>query len=67
MSNYPNMSYCMNENTLLALRQIETAIREEFDGDMDAYAQSLRREELDAFDQLLRLARELTDAVVIAC
>lgn len=29
MSNYPNMSYCMNENTLLALRQVLDAMREE--------------------------------------
>lgn len=29
MSNYPNMSYCMCENTLLALRQVVTAMVEE--------------------------------------
>ena len=29
MSNYPNMSYCQCENTLLALQQILTAMREE--------------------------------------
>jgi hypothetical protein len=29
MSNYPNMSYCMNENTLAAMNQILNAMREE--------------------------------------
>lgn len=29
MSNYPNMSYCMNENTLLALRQVIDAMQDE--------------------------------------
>lgn len=29
MSNYPNMSYCMSSNTLLALRQVITAMQEE--------------------------------------
>jgi hypothetical protein len=29
MSNYPNMSYCMNENTLAALKQVLDAMQEE--------------------------------------
>ena len=28
MSNYPNMSYCMCNNTLLALRQVVDAMNE---------------------------------------
>ena len=29
MSNYPNMSYCMCNNTLMALRQVVEAMQEE--------------------------------------
>jgi len=29
MSNYPNMSYCMAENTLLAMRQLLDSMEEE--------------------------------------
>lgn len=48
MSNYPNMSYCMNENTLLALRQIVNAMNEEGVG----FMVDMSREERRAFEEL---------------
>jgi hypothetical protein len=50
VSNYPNMSYCMCENTLLAVRQITNEMQSyeslaEFTSDMG-------REELAAFERL---------------
>ena len=64
MSSYPNMSYCMNENTLLALRQIVTAMNEE--GPM--FLRELSRTERRAFEELfstcedfMSLSEELQD------
>ena len=64
MSNYPNMSYCMCENTLLALRQVVNAMNEEG----PAFLQELSREERRAFQELfntcedfLNLSEELQD------
>jgi hypothetical protein len=48
MSNYPNMSYCMNENTLLALRQVVEAMNEEG----PQFLREMSREERRAFEQL---------------
>jgi len=48
MSSYPNMSYCMNENTLLALRQIVTAMNEEG----PQFLRELSRTERRAFEEL---------------
>ncbi len=48
MSNYPNMSYCMNNNTLLALRQVVEAMNEE--GPM--VLREMSREERRAFEEL---------------
>ena len=48
MSNYPNMSYCMCENTLVALRQVLSAMQEE--GPM--FLQDMSRDERRAFEQL---------------
>ena len=48
MSSYPNMSYCMNENTLLAMRQIVTAMNEE--GPM--FLREMSRTEKRAFQEL---------------
>lgn len=58
MSNYPNMSYCMCENTVLALRQILNALR---DGDVD-FVREMGREERDAFRALPELCRYVADA-----
>jgi len=48
MSNYPNMSYCMCENTLLAMRQIVNAMQEE--GLM--FLKEMNRDERRAFEAM---------------
>ena len=48
MSNYPNMSYCMNGNTLLALRQVVEAMNEEG----PQFLRELSRDERRAFEAL---------------
>ena len=48
MSNYPNMSYCMCENTLMALRQVVDAMSE----DGVEFLQDMSREERRAFNEL---------------
>lgn len=48
MSNYPNMSYCMNNNTLLALRQVVDAMNEEG----PQFLREMSRDERRAFEQL---------------
>ena len=65
MSNYPNMSYCMCENTLLALRQIVQAMQDEGPD----FLQELSRDERRAFGELfttcedfMKLSEELVDA-----
>ena len=64
MSNYPNMSYCMCENTLLAIKQITEAMENE--GPM--FLKDLSRGERRAYEELfqycesfLTLAEELED------
>lgn len=54
MSNYPNMSYCMNENTLLALRQVVTAMQEEGVG----FLADLSRDERRAFQELFNTCED---------
>ena len=48
MSSYPNMSYCMNENTLAAMRQIVTAMNEEG----PQFLREMGRDERRAFEEL---------------
>lgn len=48
MSNYPNMSYCMNGNTLLALRQIVEAMNMEG----PQFLREMSRDERRAFEEL---------------
>ena len=48
MSSYPNMSYCMCENTLLAMRQIMNAMQEE--GPM--FLTEMNRDEARAYKEL---------------
>ena len=48
MSNYPNMSYCMNENTLLALKQVLDTMEEE--GPM--FLKEMNHTERRAFEEL---------------
>ena len=66
MSNYPNMSYCMCENTLLALKQVVEAMDNEGVG----FLNDMGREERRAFQELfnmcesfLTLSEELEDEV----
>lgn len=66
MSNYPNMSYCMCENTLLAMRQVVQAMQEEG----PAFLLEMSREERRAFQELfntcedfMNLSEELQDEV----
>ena len=54
MSNYPNMSYCMNENTLLAMKQIVEAMNNE--GPM--FLRELNRGERRAFEQLFNVCED---------
>jgi hypothetical protein len=65
MSNYPNMSYCQCENTLLALRQVLNSMQEE--GPM--FLQEMNKDERRAYEQLfhaceafLTISEELEDA-----
>ena len=48
MSNYPNMSYCMCENTLLALKQVLDTMQEE--GPM--FLRDMNRDERRAYQEL---------------
>jgi hypothetical protein len=48
MSNYPNMSYCMNNNTLLALRQVVDAMNDEG----PQFLREMSRDERRAFEAL---------------
>ena len=66
MSNYPNMSYCMCENTLLAMKQIVDAMNDEG----PAFLREMSREEKRAFQALfnmcedfMNLSEELQDEV----
>ena len=52
MSNYPNMSYCMCENTLAAMNQVLEAMQEE--GPM--FLQEMNSYERRAFEQLFHAA-----------
>jgi hypothetical protein len=45
---YPNMSYCMCENTLLAMRQILNAMED----DGQEFVQDMGREERRAYEEL---------------
>ena len=62
MSNYPNMSYCMCENTLLAVRQIVGAMNNEGLGFMVDMSRDERRafqELFNACEDFLVLSEEL--------
>ena len=48
MSNYPNMSYCMCENTLLAMKQIVGAMQDE--GPM--FLREMNKDERRAFEAM---------------
>ena len=64
MSNYPNMSYCMCENTLLALRQVLNAMQEEgpeFLREMNRDEQRAFKELFNACEDFLTVSEELED------
>jgi len=54
MSNYPNMSYCMCNNTLLALRQVVDAMNDE--GPM--FLREMSRDERRSFEQLFSMCED---------
>ena len=54
MSNFPNMSYCMCENTLLALRQVVTAMVEQGPD----FLSEMSREERHAYRKLFDMCEE---------
>ena len=53
MSNYPNMSYCMCQNTLSALQQVLEAMEEAGEGFVDGLSKAEKR----AYDQLYDAAQ----------
>ncbi len=58
MSNYPNMSYCMCGNTLLALRQVLDAMQAQ--GPM--FLQEMSRDERRAFQELFNTCEDFLTA-----
>lgn len=54
MSNYPNMSYCMCENTVLAMRQILNAMQEEG----PQFLREMGREEKRAYEALFSMCED---------
>jgi len=64
MSNYPNMSYCMCENTLLAMKQVMDAMRDEGVGFMSDLSRDERRAFKELFnvcEDFMNLSEELQD------
>ena len=58
MSSYPNMSYCMCENTLLAMRQITDAMQDQ--GPM--FLVEMRRDEMRAYKELFNICEAFLSA-----
>lgn len=58
MTNFPNMSYCMCENTLAALRQVYEAMRSEYPKD---FFREMSKYELAAFRELSQMCRLVAD------
>ena len=54
MSSYPNMSYCMNENTLAAMNQIVTAMNEEG----PQFLREMSRDERRSFEALFSMCED---------
>jgi methyl-accepting chemotaxis protein len=52
MTDYPNMSYCMCNNTLAALNQIMDAME-----DVD-FVRNLNMDEMRAFNELVHVAKQ---------
>lgn len=58
MSNFPNMSYCMCENTMASLRQVYEAMRSEYPSD---FFRQMSKSERAAFDELAQMCRLVAD------
>lgn len=58
MSNFPNMSYCMCENTLAALHQLYQAMRHE---DATDFIGEMSKHERAAFNELAQMCRLVAD------
>lgn len=58
MSNFPNMSYCMCENTLAALRQVYEAMQREYATD---FIGEMNKHERAAFRELAQMCRLVAD------
>ncbi len=58
MSNYPNMSYCMCNNTVLALRQILDTMQDE--GPM--FLREMSRDERRSYEALFSLCEDFLTA-----
>ncbi len=54
MSNYPNMSYCMCNNTLLALKQVVEAMNDEG----PQFLREMSRDERRSFEQLFNMCED---------
>lgn len=61
MSNSPNMSYVMCENTFFALKQIVESIRDDHYGNDAEFIESLSRDEKYYYSRILALAEQLID------
>ena len=55
---YPNMSYCMRENTLLALQQVLSAMRDEG----PQFLIDMNKQELRAFKELFNACEDFLNA-----
>lgn len=65
MSNYPNMSYCMNQNTLLAFNQIIEAMNEngvQFLRDLSREERRAWESIFNACEDFMNLSEELVNA-----
>lgn len=66
MSNYPNMSYCMCENTNMALQQVLDAMEEKghrFIKDMNEYEWRAFQEMFQTCEDFIREAQYLVEEV----
>ena len=62
MSNYPNMSYCMFENTVHAMNQVYRELQEAQDDGIspDDYRKALSsRQEAEAYDSLKEMCEDI--------
>jgi|LakMenEpi03Aug12_release.lakeMendotaPanAssembly.Ray.scaffolds.fasta_scaffold640387_2 hypothetical protein len=66
MSNYPNMSYCMFENTVHAMNQVYRDLQEAQDDGIspDDYRKALSsRQEAEAYDSLKEMCEDIINVL----